>query len=97
MSLRASLLGLGHIHRALDFVKTRRTDKTLGHQVQRTAQFSLRRYQHRVRLRHKGLRTAAPGAAQAAQARAGLAFASLTRVLFEAGLLLDVASEVGRG
>ena len=71
-------LRLRHRDRAAGLVETRRAQEALGHEIQRALQFGLRGQQHRLRLRHAGLRRAAPGASQARQSRGSLTFVGLS-------------------
>ncbi len=77
LGARAGLLRLRDGSRTTCLVESRVTEKTSGYQRLRPLQVGLRSRQYRIRLRHRGLRRAAPGAAQPRQARSGLALAGL--------------------
>ena len=85
-ALRAGLLRLRHVDGAARLVEPRLAEEAARHQILRALQFGLRRQQHRLGLRHAGLRRAAPGAAQPGQPRRGLALAGLR--LLEGGAQL---------
>ncbi len=86
LRLRAGLLRSRDGNRALHFIEARWAEKALRHQLARALQLGQRGGQHRIGLRERSLRTAAPGAAQAGQPRRGLALGGLR--LHQRGLQL---------
>jgi hypothetical protein len=77
LGARARLLRLCDSSHTACLVESRVTEKTPGYQGLRPLQVGLRSRQDRIRLCHRCLRRAAPGAAQPGQARSGLALARL--------------------
>ena len=72
LGIGAGLLGLRHRHGAPGVVQPGLAEKALCHQVLRAAQVGLGGQQGGIGLRHAGLGSAAPGAAQPGQAGCGL-------------------------